>query len=129
MPLGATIVVIAPDAEFRRSLAFMLEAEGCRLFLLETLSDLVTKTEGLAGLSPGKRAGGFDCIVLDEGALPAGKAGLEELQRLERPVILLVGRIKPVPHPANLALVEKPMLGGALVEAVRTAITRPASSV
>lgn len=121
MPFGANIAVIAPDAAFRHSLGFMLEVEGCQVALLESMAGLIEKIERLAGIANGGGIG-FDCFVVDEEALTGEGPGLADLRRHDRPVILLVARIRSIPGASEAVLVEKPMLGGVLVDAVRTAV-------
>lgn len=99
--LGSTIAVIVPDDSFRRSLCFLLEAEGH-----------VVLASGLANgtLDHGR----VDCIVIDEKAMPVETSDL--------PVIMLVDRTDSHRMNGVYRLVEKPILGTELIEAVQGTI-------
>jgi len=108
------ILVVAPDIGFRRSLAFMMETEGFRVVTLDALAGVAELGEG------GAR---FACAVIDDAALPGGFGpAMLELERLVWPVVLLATRIDRMPVDWRYGLVEKPLLGGSLVDAVTAAI-------
>ncbi|GGB08436.1 hypothetical protein GCM10011491_40580 [Brucella endophytica] len=104
--IGTTILVVAADSAFRQSLGFVLEAEGHRVEVAGQLphpDDIIR----------------YGCIVADDRAVAAKPGDLPALSTLGRPVVLLVNHAEGtvVGHPVRL--VEKPLLGRTLVEAVR----------
>ncbi|MDN2567573.1 DNA-binding response regulator [Aquibium sp. A9E412] len=105
-----TVVVVAPDEAFRRSLGFVLEAEGYRIRLFDHLP------------AAGVWVDGACCAVVDEKALEVDGVPLARLTEGGRPVVLLVDRIKNGPAAAGLSLVEKPLLGRTLVDAVSASL-------
>lgn len=114
MLAGAKILIVAPDAGFRQSLGFLLEAEGASVAMAERLAD----SAALAG---------FDCIVIDRST--ARRNGLQEdLAALGTPVVQLVNRLHDLAAADSVRLVEKPLLGSTLVDAVRCAIGRDEAS-
>ena len=108
MLASAAILVIVPDVTFRRSIGFLLESEGCRVGMLESLP---SRIEG----------DGFDCAVVDDSALPRGD-GHNSLARLQLPVVLLVDGSQQRRQMESVSHVEKPLLGRVLIDAVRAAL-------
>lgn len=104
------IMVIAPHADFRRSLAFALETEGY----------VVTSFAALPGA---EAARGYDCVVLDHKAV-------KDHDRLDvlafchgaGPIVLLAGRPQAWLVGAVFRLVPAPIIGEALSGAVKAAI-------
>lgn len=112
-----SILVVASDEALRRSLRFMLEAEGFRMLV-----------HGHVPM-PGDSALEFDCVVIDEASLRHAEAPLADLLDRNQPVILLVNHLPGIPALVPMRLVEKPMLGSMLIEAIHHALTlTPAAS-
>jgi len=109
MPTGTRILVVAPDLSFRRSLAFLLETEGCRV----DLSDLLPPASAFSGR--------YDCIVIDHRLLPPGASGAKGPVD-GPPLVLLASRIEEMTARGFDRVVEKPLLGRTLVDAVRAAV-------
>ncbi len=107
-----TIAVVAPESAFRLSLRFMLESEGYRVRLLDGLDEL----SRLAGATQGVMV---DCIVVDHQILEERHIPVAEILEKGCPVILLANAPDVVPQHAWLRIVEKPLLGGAVVRAVQ----------
>jgi len=107
-----TVLVVAPDQELRRSIEFALEAEG---FIVASYALLAA---ALVAPQSGKAA----CAVVDEEAIIGQPESGDRLQRLGRPVILLIDRLQAVPPAAVVQVLMKPMLGSQLVESVGRAI-------
>ena len=116
------VIVVDDDAAVRGSLKFALEIEG---FAVRTFP----KGDDLLG---DVRLGDCACFIIDQ-KLP-GMNGLDVVaalrkERIAAPVILITS------HPTNILqeraaragvpIVEKPLLGNALIDRVRDAITRP----
>lgn len=105
----STVLIIAPDREFRRSLEFALEAEGFSVDSHALLSE--------AEASP--VASRAVCAVVDEGALRIDPAARRSLGRLVKPVILLVEKLSPTGDDDGLTILIKPLHGNALIELVQ----------
>jgi FixJ family two-component response regulator len=103
--LGSTVAVIVPDDSFRRSLCFLLEAEGHVALPLTVANGALDQ-------------GGIDCIVIDEKAMPIDTRSLAH----GLPIVMLVDRTESHPPDGAIRLVEKPILGTALIEAVQGSI-------
>lgn len=110
-----TILVAAPGAELRRSLAFALDADGF---------DVVSHRSLRAAL---ESAGGAAGVVVDENALSDGTKDVAALKRFGRPVILLVDRMRVLPRIDGLRVLDKPLLGRLLIETVQSALTEGAT--
>ncbi len=104
------ILVIAPDPDLRRSVAFALEAEG----------HVVTSHATMLGPDEGKS---YDCVVLDHKAAKAvpREAVLDFCARSPR-IVLLAGAPQPWLVPKVFRVVPTPHLGAALSAAVEQAI-------
>jgi len=107
---NTAILVIAPEASFRRSLGFLLESEGWQVGLLELLP-----------MSP-DTVDGFNCLVVDDAAIPDRKTAQDRLVRLRQPVVLLVERQRWQEEVDWLNCVEKPLFGPSLIGAVRSVL-------
>ena len=108
------VLVVAPDRELRRSIEFALEAEG---FGIDSHAQLAA---ALASPCVDSTA----CAVIDEDAI-GGRNGKDAppLDRVARPVVLLVDQLRAVPQaPAGIRVLTKPLLGRLLVETVAAAI-------
>lgn len=112
MTAAALILVVAPDADFRRSLEFALETDG---FAVEGHP----RIEAAFG-SP--RAGTAACAVVDDTAVADWKALAAEMRLFGRPLILLLDRVRAVPDLPLTTALTKPFLGAPLTEAVRRAM-------
>lgn len=113
MASNATIIVVAPDRGFRRSLEFALEAEG---FAVDGHPFLAVAEVSISALATG-------CAVIDEDAIEDKRLSWDSLRRFSTPIILLVAQSQNLPDLAGICTVEKPVMGNALIEAVRKAIT------
>ncbi|MEQ1955044.1 hypothetical protein [Mesorhizobium sp. CN2-181] len=109
MTTATLVLVVAPERDFRRSLEFALEAEGFAVETHARTSDAFVST----------RAQEADCTVIDDAAIEDWRAAEEQFRRFGRPVILLVGRIRPVPDLPFTTILTKPFLGTPLIETVR----------
>ena len=110
LPTNAKILVVAPDPDFRRSLAFVLEAEGCRVNILERLPDLDTLSDR------------YDCLVIDHRSIPAAAQSGTLLASMRTPMVVLVSDAQDMVARGFERVVVKPFLGHKLVEAVRDAL-------
>lgn len=106
------ILVAAPDAGFRHSLAFALGSEGFEIFAYPGATD------AFSSLHAGKAA----CAVIDDDAIEDwGRIG-DQVGRFARPVIVLVGVFGKAPELPCTKPLLKPFLGKPLIDAVRSAI-------
>lgn len=110
MSLSAAILAIAPDPAFGASLGFVLEAEGCEVLLLKALP------------STHDSMNTFDCVIVDDNALINKEKNLNHLHALASPIILLVDRSDEFSVGESFWIIEKPILGLKLIEAVRSAL-------
>lgn len=108
--MAVTLLAVAPDPTILASLGFLLEAEGCRVRLLASLPAAASAMET------------FDCAIIDCKAIGRDSRDLSNLRALRTPVILLVDRSQDFPVVENIRVVEKPILGSSLVDAVRVAL-------
>ena len=115
MPKAGTILIATGDGVLADSLRFSLELEGFEAKLCDELSLLPALA---ASEAPG-------CLVLDQDVFARMIEGEDErlLGEIGMPVVLLVGtltrRLLDRASAAGVAkLVEKPMLGGVLLEAI-----------
>ena len=105
------ILVIAPDEAMRLSLCFVLEAEGFAVGLAPSALEIAGEVE---------RA---DCIVIDDSALREARAA--GLTIGPSPVIVLAERPdESVAGPGD-RVVEKPLLGQALIDLVEKVVPAP----
>lgn len=104
--------VTAPDNEFRRSIAFALEAEDFDVMPFPALRDAVDAAQ--------KRAAA--CIVIDEQTIEWFGNGWQEVEGLKMPKILLSAGLRTIPPLADMTVLLKPLLGRHLVDAVSEAI-------
>lgn len=118
-PRPPLVFVVDGDGAVRRSLWFALGIEG---FQVDTFADAETFLK-LAECRPGA------CIVVDYRL--KGMSGLELIQSMRRrdcpiPAILTVTNPSPAlarqAEAAGVALVEKPLLGPALLDRIREAL-------
>ena len=105
------VIVIAADGALRRSLEFLLASEGLR-------------PTSHADLSLALRAAHVRsrCVIIDDSALRSGGLDWLRLSAVGDTAILLVSRACMIP--AGFAIVvEKPLIGSELIEAVRALVT------
>lgn len=110
---GARILVVVPDVPIRQSLRFVLEAEGYGVLSLDQLPARQTPDTG--------NDDGYDCAVVDEDTIDSLPGGWQRLLSSGRPLILLVDRLVDGAVD-GVRSVRKPLLGSALIEAVRTSL-------
>jgi len=91
-----TVLVVAPESDLRRSLTFMLSAEG---FTVETASAWPHDCE------PGLHA-----VIVDDHAMPKGFTGDEALADLGRKVVVLSGRSRSYARLPEATVIHKPLL-------------------
>lgn len=121
MPAIANLVlVVDDDAAVRRSLKFALEVEGFAVRAFAGGQELLRQPE-LPSCS---------CLVVDQN-MP-DMSGLDLIaalraRRLSAPAILITthpnNQVKSRAAHAGVPIVEKPLLGGVLVDAIRQSIT------
>lgn len=106
--VAVVVQVIAPDRELRRSLEFVLEAEGF----------LIGSHASLAGAETSPITSEAVCAVVDDSALRVDPSGRRSLDRLIRPVILLADGFSAIGHSKGLTVLTKPLQGNVLVELI-----------
>jgi two-component system response regulator FixJ len=120
------VFIVEGDGALRRSLQFALGIDGYRV---EAYADAETFLAAAGGAAAGS------CLVVDY-HLP-GINGIELIERLEArgsalPAILIVTNPSPGlarrAAAAGIALVEKPLLGTALLDQIRDALARGAGA-
>ena len=114
------VVVVGSDPAVRNSLRFSLEVEGLAVREYPAGADLLKDVEHAA----------VDSLVLDE-RMPA-MSGLDAIARLRElnisvPTMLMASRLTPALRErvrrAGVSVVEKPLLGDALIEWIRKAFS------
>jgi two-component system, LuxR family, response regulator FixJ len=118
VPEARTILIAVGDAVLADSLRFSLELEGYTAKLCDELSLLPAVAEEAPGL-----------LVLDQDVFTRldGRDGSEALVQIGIPVVLMVGhKTQRLMQKAKAAgvnqVVEKPLLGGVLFDAIRNAL-------
>lgn len=106
----AHVLIVAPSGELRRSLQFVLEAEGHQA----TSRDGFEDPDGLPE--------GADCTVLDHHAAVGHLQAATDFVQSHAPVILLSNTPGHPLAPHCFRTVTKPFLGPFLSEALRQAI-------
>ncbi len=101
------ILVVAPDTAFRLSLRFMLEAEGFDVVVPSSFED--------ARLLRRKA----NCMIVDHDTLAAAAIPVAHLSEEKGPVLLLADTLEEMPQAEHIRTIEKPLLGSAVVNAVR----------
>ena len=96
MSTPRTVLVVAPESDLRRSLMFMLSAEG---FTVET-----------ANAWPHACASDLHAVIVDDHALPKGFTGDDALVALDHKVVLLSGRSRAYPRLPAATVIHKPLL-------------------
>jgi CheY-like chemotaxis protein len=108
------VLVIAPNPDFRRSLAFALEAEGY----------VVTSHANIPGNDASR---GYDCVVLDHKAANGPRDSIISFCRTSNPVLLLAGSPQPWLASEVSRVVQTPLSGDMLSVAIRSALDSSAS--
>ena len=103
------VVVVAPDYGLRRSLEFALEVEGFAVLAFDDVN---------AALASPRAAEG-SCVVVDEEALLNDPFAMAAVRRFHKPVLLLVDRSRPVPDAIGIRVLQKPVIGNALIRAIK----------
>lgn len=103
------ILVVAPDQGLRRSLEFALEVEGFDVVSFEDLTTALTSPRATDGM----------CVVVDEEALFNDPLAAARIQGFKKPTFLLIDRSRSVPEALDIHILRKPVLGNALITAVR----------
>ena len=125
VPTTPLVIVVDDDAAVRGSLKFALEIEGFTVHAYARGDELLDDA-ALADCA---------CLIIDQ-RLP-GMTGLDVVaalrdQRIATPAILITshptGHLQERAAKAGIAIVEKPLLGNALIERVRAAVTDARSS-
>ncbi|MGS1097060.1 hypothetical protein ACVCNR_21155 (plasmid) [Aquamicrobium terrae] len=106
------ILVAAPDAGFRRSLAFALDSVGFTAAAYMRAGDAFASCDARVAA----------CAVIDDDAVDDWNLASAQFDEFARPVILLVGLFRAVPALPFARHVMKPFLGEPLIEAVRAAV-------
>jgi DNA-binding response OmpR family regulator len=114
MPAGR-ILVIAPDDDLRGSIAFALSAHGYA----------VTVVDAIANMDGSER---FDCTVLDEAGRPKSERELADFATRYAPVLLLAFAEKARQTAHVAAIIDKPLRGEAVLQAVHAALGGAAGS-
>lgn len=110
LQLAQTVLVIVPDRELQRSIAFALEAEGLQLEFHDSLAGAIAQD----------RLGAASCVVVDEDALDARREALAQIGHATKPLILLVDRLHARSDIEGVTVLTKPLLGRLLVETVES---------
>jgi hypothetical protein len=112
-----SLIVIVPDALLRRSVVFLLEAEGYRAQPHESI-------EHAARTGSARQR----CAVVDDASIGVTAGCWEELGELADEIVLLHDRAPGIPAGVSVHAVAKPLLGDRLVASVRAALRHPAAS-
>ncbi|EKF17583.1 response regulator transcription factor [Nitratireductor pacificus] len=113
--MNETILVVAPDSAFRLSLRFMLESEGYGVEVLADMTDFRLLR---------RRA---DCVIVDEEVLEQARSPVRALVDEGGPVIILADTSEDAPANDRVLVIEKPLLGSAVISAVRILLDAPAT--
>ncbi|MET3649188.1 CheY-like chemotaxis protein [Phyllobacterium ifriqiyense] len=105
------VLVVAPDYGLRRSLEFALEVEGFAVLAFESLAAALASTRVAEGR----------CIIMDEEAISNDPSAPAMLRIIREPILLLVDGAGPVSTTPGVRVLRKPILGNALIMAVRSA--------
>jgi DNA-binding response OmpR family regulator len=103
------VLIVAPDMDLRRSLEFLLEADGYAVV-------------SCASVGAARNLGRFDCAILDHQAIAPPHEDVLEFCREARPLILLSGSAHPWLAEGVFQVVQKPLLGKPLLAAVEDAL-------
>ncbi len=104
------ILVVAPNTDLRRSLAFILAAEGY----------VVSEAVAWPPMEPGLD---FDALVIDHAALDRKLKADAYLTALGDRAVILASRAEPFPALRQATVIRKPLLDGVLLETLRTRLS------
>ena len=96
MSTPRTVLVVAPESDLRRSLTFMLSAEG---FTVET-----------ANTWPHDCEPDVHAVIVDDHAMPKGFTGDDALVALGHKLVVLSGRSRAYPRLPAATIIHKPLL-------------------
>lgn len=108
---ASQVLLIVPDHGLRRSLEFALEVEGFAVVAYENVAAALVST----GVAEGT------CIVIDEDAVFRYPFAITALRHFRQPILLLVDGPEPASKAPGVRILRKPLLGNALIKAVRFA--------
>lgn len=106
MAIAKTIIVVAPESAFRRSLEFALEVEGFSVESHALLSEAEQSPTAAIAL----------CTVVDEGVLRSRAGPPRSLDGMKKPVILLANELSATPARKGMTVLTKPLRGSDLVD-------------
>ncbi|MER8435698.1 transcriptional regulator [Mesorhizobium sp. M1312] len=106
MVAAKTILLVASESAFRRSLEFALEVEGFSVESHALLSEAEESPAAAIAL----------CAVVDEGVLRSRAGPPVSLARITRPVILLANELSATVACKGLTILTKPLRGNDLVD-------------
>ncbi len=110
MSKPSKIIVVAPNYELRRSIEFGLEVEGFAALSFESISRALASSQTTESI----------CVIIDDEALVHDPFALVSVRRLNKPVLLLVDRAGSGPQLPDVRVIRKPVLGNALIKAVKS---------
>ncbi len=108
MSVAKTILLVASESAFRRSLEFALEVEGFSVESHALLSEAEQSPAAVVAL----------CAVIDEGVLRSRAGPPRSLDRIIRPIILLANELSATVARKGLTVLTKPLRGNDLVDAL-----------
>ena len=103
-----TILIVAAEGAFRRSLEFALEVEG---YLVETFASLPEAAKSHAAVNA-------VCAVVDDSALGVESDVPKALKRIIKPIILLADGFSTTEARTGMTVLTKPLRGNDLVDMV-----------
>jgi len=103
------VLVVAPDYGLRRSLEFALEVEGFAVLSFDDVSAALASPSAAQG----------SCVIVDEEALLNDPLAMAAVRRFHKHVLLLVDRSRSMPDALGVRVLRKPILGNALITAIR----------
>ena len=108
MAIAKTIIVVAPESAFRRSLEFALEVEGFSVESHALLAEAEQSPAAVVAL----------CAIVDECVLKSRTGPPRSLERITRPVILLANELSATAARKGLTVLTKPLRGSDLADAL-----------
>lgn len=106
MSVAKTILLVASESPFRRSLEFALEVEGFSVESHALLSDAERSPAAVAAF----------CAIIDECVLKRGTGPGRSLDGITRPVILLANELSATAARQGMTVLTKPLRGNDLVD-------------
>lgn len=108
MSVAKTVILIAPESPFRRSLEFALEVEGFSVESHALLSEAEQSPAAVDAL----------CAIVDESVLKRRTGLPPSLDGITRPVILLANGVSATVATRGLTVLTKPLQGNDLANAL-----------